>query len=118
MYLTIKLGVIFMIPSYTFSNLPAVDTITINIYKEPDKKKKKEKNTLLGYIHIPVSEISSRQFVEKWYPASSPFVGKAGKDTKGELPLIRIKARYQQVSILPMELYDDLSDVSSRTKHL
>ena len=39
----------------------------MNIYKEPDKKKKKEKNQLLGYIHIPVSDISSRQYVEKWY---------------------------------------------------
>lgn len=30
------------------SNLPAVDQITVNLYREPDKKKKKEKNALLG----------------------------------------------------------------------
>ena len=85
----------------------------MNIYKEPDKKKKKEKNTMLGYIHIPVSEISSRQYVERWYTASSPFVGKAGKESKGDMPLIRIKARYQTVNILPMDLYQDLTDVSN-----
>ena len=53
--------------SLLYSNLPSVETVTVNIYKEPDKKKKKEKNQLLGYIHIPVSDISSRQYVEKWY---------------------------------------------------
>ena len=31
-----------------FSNLPAVDTITVNLYREADKKKKKEKNILIG----------------------------------------------------------------------
>ena len=30
------------------SSLPEVETITINLYKEADKKKKKEKNILIG----------------------------------------------------------------------
>ena len=66
----------------------------------------------VGYVHIPVSSISGRQLTERWYPASSATVGKAGRDSKTELPLIRIKARYQTVSILPMDAYSKLSQVS------
>ncbi len=47
------------------------------------------------------------------YTASSAVVGKAGKHMKDELPLIRIKARYQTVQILPMENYHDLIQVQN-----
>ena len=95
-----------------FSNLPAIETITVNIYKEADKKKKKDKNQLLGYVHIPVEEIMGQQMTEKWYTASSATVGKAGKETKTEQPIIRLKARYQTVQILPMDIYQDFINVS------
>ena len=88
-----------------------MDHITLNLYREPDKKKKKEKNHLLGYIKIPVSEIGGRQLVERWYTTRSAVVGKAGKENRNELPLIRVKARYQTVQILPMEMYYDLIQV-------
>ncbi|ELT88294.1 hypothetical protein CAPTEDRAFT_225557 [Capitella teleta] len=90
---------------FDFCNLPAVDIITVNIYREADKKKKKEKNTLLGYVNIPISAIKGRQLSEKWYTASSATVGKAGRDSKTELPLVRIKARFQMDDILPMDAY-------------
>lgn len=45
------------------------------------------------------------------YTASSAVVGKYGKENKGELPLLRIKARYQTVHILPMDTYHDLIQV-------
>lgn len=45
------------------------------------------------------------------YAASSAIVGKAGKENKGELPLIRIRARYQVVNILPMDMYVPLIQV-------
>ena len=85
--------------------------MTVNIYKEADRKKKKEKNQLLGYINIPVEAIAQRHLVEKWYSASSAVVGKAGKERKDELPQVRIKARYQQVRILPMDQYAELIKV-------
>ena len=34
--------------TFLCSSLPAVETITVNVYREPDKKRKKEKNILIG----------------------------------------------------------------------
>ena len=90
-----------------------MEVITINVYREPDKKRKKEKNSLVGYVNIPVTDVSSRQLVEKWYTCSSATVGKPGKDGKGDMPILRIKARYQTVNILPMDMYDELLEVGS-----
>ncbi|XP_050417640.1 ras GTPase-activating protein nGAP isoform X4 [Patella vulgata] len=102
-----KSEMLFWGEHFEFSNLPPVDVITVNLFREADRKKKKDKNTLLGYINIPIAEIGNRQYVEKWYTAMSGTVGKAGKDTKTDLPIIRLKARYQTVHILPLDLYSD-----------
>jgi len=67
---------------------------------------------LSGYINIPTSEITGRTFVEKWFNSMSGTVGRVGKENKSENPLIRIKARYHTVDILPVEMYQDFSNVS------
>ncbi|PVD22436.1 hypothetical protein C0Q70_18248 [Pomacea canaliculata] len=92
---------------FEFRDLPTVETITVNMYREADKKKKKDKNVLVCYISMAVTDISNRQFVEKWFSANSGTVGKAGKETKSDLPLIRMKVRHQTVNILPLDLYQD-----------
>ncbi|KAL3871063.1 hypothetical protein ACJMK2_039086 [Sinanodonta woodiana] len=92
---------------FEFNNLPSVEIITVNLYREADKKKKKDRNTLLGYIKILAADVSNRQFVERWYNTSSGTVGKGGKESKTDLPIVRLKARYQTTQILPMELYQD-----------
>ncbi|ESO98887.1 hypothetical protein LOTGIDRAFT_114108, partial [Lottia gigantea] len=102
-----KSDMLFWGEHFEFNNLPPVDVITVNLFREADRKKKKDKNTLLGYINIPISEIGNRQYVEKWYTAASGTVGKAGKDSKNDLPIIRLKARYQTVHILPINLYSE-----------
>ncbi|XP_074653914.1 disabled homolog 2-interacting protein-like isoform X2 [Tubulanus polymorphus] len=98
-----KGDMLFWGEQFDFSNLPSVDVITVNLYREPDKKRKKEKNVLVGYINIPVTEIHSRHLIERWYTASCAILGK-GKE-KNELPIIRIKAKYQTIEILPMVMY-------------
>ena len=50
-------------------------------------------------------------FHPRRFNVSSGTVGKAGKETKGELPLIRMKVRHQTVNILPMDLYQDFIKV-------
>ncbi|XP_053709959.1 DAB2 interacting protein b isoform X3 [Synchiropus splendidus] len=105
----LKTDNVFWGEHFEFNNLPAVKSITAHLYKDTDKKKKKDKNNYIGLVNIPVAAVTGRQFVEKWYPVSTPNPPK-GK-TSG--PMIRIKARYQSMSILPMELYKEFAEYTT-----
>jgi hypothetical protein len=65
-----------------------------------------------GYVNISVGEINNRQMCERWYSVSSAVVGRSSRDTRLEIASVRIKARYQSVSILPLILYQSLVEVS------
>ncbi|XP_066536598.1 ras GTPase-activating protein nGAP isoform X2 [Hoplias malabaricus] len=91
---------------FEFGGLPSVRSITVHIYRDSDKKKKKDKSAYVGLVNIPVGGVSGRQFVEKWYPVSTPNTSKA----KGGGPSIRIKSRFQTFSILPMEQYKEFAE--------
>ncbi|XP_053328585.1 disabled homolog 2-interacting protein isoform X1 [Spea bombifrons] len=91
---------------FEFNNLPSLKSITVHLYKETDKKKKKDKNNYMGLVNIPIGAVTGRQFVEKWYPVVSPNPSKG----KSSGPMIRIKTRYQSISILPMELYKEFAE--------
>ncbi|XP_060064297.1 disabled homolog 2-interacting protein-like isoform X3 [Ylistrum balloti] len=109
-----KADMLFWGEHFEFNNLPPLEIVTINLFREADKKKKKDKSCLIGYVNIPVADICNRQFVEKWYTTSSGTVGKIGKENKSELPLVRLKARFHVVDILPMELYHDFTQYLSQ----
>ncbi|KAL0979734.1 hypothetical protein UPYG_G00188880 [Umbra pygmaea] len=102
----LKTDNVFWGEHFEFNNLPAVKSVTVHLYKESDKKKKKDKNNYVGLVNIPVGTVTGRQFVEKWYSVSTPNSNK-GK-TPG--PMIRLKSRYQSISILPMELYKEFAE--------
>ncbi|XP_040216282.1 ras GTPase-activating protein nGAP isoform X3 [Rana temporaria] len=97
---------IFWGEHFEFSGLPPIHNITVHIYKDVEKKKKKDKNNYVGLVNIPMASVTGRQFVEKWYPVSTPTANK-GK-TGG--PSIRIKSRYQTITILPMEQYKEFAE--------
>ncbi|KAM9337936.1 DAB2 interacting protein b isoform 1-T1 [Symphorus nematophorus] len=105
----LKTDNVFWGEHFEFNNLPAVKSITAHLYKDTDKKKKKDKNNYIGLVNIPVAAVTGRQFVEKWYPVSTPNPPK-GK-TSG--PMIRIKARYQSMNILPMEMYKEFAEYTT-----
>uniref|UniRef100_A0A8B9KKF8 DAB2 interacting protein b n=1 Tax=Astyanax mexicanus TaxID=7994 RepID=A0A8B9KKF8_ASTMX len=105
----LKADNIFWGEHFEFSNLPAVQNITVHLYRDSEKKKKKDKNNYVGLVSIPVETVTSRQLVEKWYPVSTPNPSK-GK-TAG--PMIRIKARYQSMNILPMEMYKEFAEYTT-----
>lgn len=71
-----------------------------------EKKKKKDKNNYVGLVNIPMASVTGRQFVEKWYPVSMPTPNKG----KSGGPSIRIKSRYQTITILPMEQYKEFAE--------
>uniref|UniRef100_A0A8C1AXM3 DAB2 interacting protein b n=1 Tax=Cyprinus carpio carpio TaxID=630221 RepID=A0A8C1AXM3_CYPCA len=102
----LKTDNVFWGEHFEFNNLPTVQNITVHLYRDSDKKKKRDKNNYVGLVSIPVVNVTSRQLVEKWYPVSQPNPGK-GK-TAG--PMVRIKARYQSMNILPMELYKEFAE--------
>uniref|UniRef100_A0A8C5R9K0 DAB2 interacting protein n=1 Tax=Leptobrachium leishanense TaxID=445787 RepID=A0A8C5R9K0_9ANUR len=102
----LKTDNVFWGEHFEFNNLPPLKSITVHIYKETDKKKKKDKNNYVGLVSIPIAAVTGRQFVEKWYPIISPNPSKG----KSAGPMIRIKTRYQSISILPMELYKEFAE--------
>ncbi|XP_060788327.1 disabled homolog 2-interacting protein isoform X2 [Neoarius graeffei] len=102
----LKTDNVFWGEHFEFNNLPSVKSITVHLYKETDKKKKKDKNNYVGLVNIPVSAVTGRQFVEKWYTISTPNPSKG----KAPGPMVRMKCRYQSMSILPMELYKEFAE--------
>ncbi|XP_036435282.1 disabled homolog 2-interacting protein isoform X1 [Colossoma macropomum] len=102
----LKTDNVFWGEHFEFNNLPSVKSITVHLYKETDKKKKKDKNNYIGLVNVPIAVVTGRQFVEKWYTVSTPNPNK-GK-TPG--PMVRMKCRYQSMSILPMELYKEFAE--------
>ncbi|GFY47272.1 ras GTPase-activating protein raskol [Trichonephila inaurata madagascariensis] len=88
---------------FEFNSLPTVTSIYVNLYREADKKKRRDKNVLIGCVHIPVSAINGKHLLEKWYPVTTE-KNHSGKDC----PSIRIKSRFQTVEVLPLIVYKDL----------
>ncbi|XP_054623808.1 ras GTPase-activating protein nGAP isoform X2 [Dunckerocampus dactyliophorus] len=91
---------------FHLADLPAVHSITVHVYRDMDKKKKKDKNNYVGLVNIPVESVTGRQFVERWYPVSTPTAAKV----KGGGPSVRIKSRFQTIAILPMEQYKEFAE--------
>lgn len=94
---------------FDFSGLPPVHSITVHVYRDVSdvqKKKKKDKNNYVGLVNIGLNGGSGRQFMEKWYSLSTPSSAKS----KGSTPSIRIKWRFQTISILPMEQYKEFAE--------
>ncbi|CAE1282819.1 Ras/Rap GTPase-activating protein SynGAP,RAS protein activator like-3,Ras GTPase-activating protein gap-2,Probable Ras GTPase-activating protein,Disabled homolog 2-interacting protein,Ras GTPase-activating protein nGAP [Acanthosepion pharaonis] len=101
---------------FEFNNLKNINQIIIQLYREADKKKKKDKTTKIGCVSIPVHELGNKQLIEKWYTANSIVVGKQGRENRTELPLVRVRVKYQSVQILPLDLYHDFTEYIYPTK--
>ncbi|KAG7232845.1 hypothetical protein INR49_008035 [Caranx melampygus] len=105
----LKTDNIFWGERFDFSSLPSVSAITLHLYKDTDRKRKKDKSSYVGLVNIPVATVTSRQLVEKWYSVSTPSTSRG----KSSVPTVRIKARYQSIVILPMEQYKEFAEYIS-----
>nr|XP_033479654.1 disabled homolog 2-interacting protein [Epinephelus lanceolatus] len=102
---------------FELDNLPCVSQITLHLFREEDPKKKRhsrEESSLhpLGSVAIPLAEIRGRTYQEKWYPIT-PYKasGTAGnKELLGPQASLRIKARFQNLQVLPMEKYKEFAE--------
>lgn len=68
----LKTDNIFWGERFDFSSLPPVASITLHLYKDTDRKRKKDKSSYVGLVNIPVATVTGRQLVEKWYTLSTP----------------------------------------------
>ncbi|XP_034398444.1 disabled homolog 2-interacting protein-like isoform X1 [Cyclopterus lumpus] len=105
----LKTDNIFWGERFDFSSLPSVASITLHLYKDTDRKRKKDKSSYVGLVNIPVAMVTGRQMVEKWYSVSTPSTSRG----KSSVPTVRVKARYQSIVILPMEQYKEFAEYIS-----
>ncbi|KAK7789430.1 hypothetical protein R5R35_004961 [Gryllus longicercus] len=91
---------------FDFYHLPAVNVINVSLFREPDRKKKRDRNTLVGTVSIPVHDVAGPFLTERWYPV----LGEKGSTNSSggkEPPSLRVKCRFQSVEILPVHVYAD-----------
>lgn len=68
----LKTDNIFWGERFDFSSLPSISAVTLHLYKDTDRKRKKDKSSYVGLVNIPVATVTGRQLVEKWYAVSTP----------------------------------------------
>lgn len=106
---------------FELDNLPCISQITLHLFREDDPKKKRlsrDEFSLhpLGSVAVPLEEIRGRMYQEKWYPIS-PYKAPASagsKDLLGPQASLRIKARFQNLKVLPMEKYKEFAEYVTR----
>uniref|UniRef100_A0AC35UIK1 Ras-GAP domain-containing protein n=1 Tax=Rhabditophanes sp. KR3021 TaxID=114890 RepID=A0AC35UIK1_9BILA len=110
-----KFDICFFGEYFDFSLLPKIEDVCINLYREADPKKRKDRTTLVGYILIKMDQLISRHPVERWYTVKVGSDASTGnkltsnwvsRSSPAEAPSIRIKARFQSVDILPKHIYE------------
>lgn len=102
---------------FELDNLPSVSQISLHLFREEDSKKKRhsrEESNLhpLGSVEIPLADVRGRTYQEKWYPIPPhKAAGAAGnKELLGPQASLRIKARFQNLKVLPMEKYKEFAE--------
>lgn len=102
---------------FELDNLPCISQITLHFFREEDPKKKRhsrEESSFhpLGSVAVPLDEIRGRTYQEKWYPII-PYKAPAStgsKDLLGPQASLRIRARFQNLKVLPMEKYKEFAE--------
>uniref|UniRef100_A0AAG5DSB9 Ras GTPase-activating protein n=1 Tax=Anopheles atroparvus TaxID=41427 RepID=A0AAG5DSB9_ANOAO len=96
---------------FDFPDVPELNVITVNVFREADKKKKRDKHILIGTVKIPIHEVTSRTFAEDWYQILAEKHDSISKSlSKEPVPTLRIKCRFQSIDILPLGVYQEFLD--------
>ncbi|XP_060774507.1 RAS protein activator like-3 isoform X1 [Neoarius graeffei] len=102
---------------FELDNLPPVTQITLHLFRDDDPKKKRHSKDEcisypLGSVALSLANIKGRIFQEKWYPII-PFKppGTSGvKEQLGPQACVRVKARFQNLQVLPIERYKEFAE--------
>ncbi|XP_076346705.1 ras GTPase-activating protein raskol-like isoform X4 [Tachypleus tridentatus] len=97
---------------FEFNQLEKIESVIVNLYRESETKKRR--NKLIGSLEIPIEVISGKHLTESRYKVRLE-KNSGIKDP----PSIRIKARFQSVNILPFDMYKDFREfLCSKNKPL
>lgn len=97
---------------FDFPDIPDINVIHVNVFRECEKKKKRDKHVLVGTVKIPIHEVTSRTISEDWYTIiSDKHQDSISRNSSKEpIPTLRIKCRFQSIDILPIDVYGDFLD--------
>ncbi|XP_035793720.1 ras GTPase-activating protein raskol-like [Anopheles albimanus] len=89
---------------FEFLDIPNPKLIKINVFCEADKKTRSEK--LIGSVHIRIQDVMPHVFCEEWYPIlTEKKDGTSKRSSKQSKSTLRIKYRFQSLTILPINEY-------------
>uniref|UniRef100_A0A3B4A607 RAS protein activator like 3 n=1 Tax=Periophthalmus magnuspinnatus TaxID=409849 RepID=A0A3B4A607_9GOBI len=100
---------------FELDNLPSISQITLHLFRDEDPKKKRhsrDESTIqpLGSVNIALAEIRGRSYQEKWYPIVPYKPSGTAKEVLGPQASLRIKGRFQNLKVLPMEKYKEFAE--------
>lgn len=104
----LRTDLLFWGEHFDFPDIPDINVITVNVYRECEKKKKRDKHSFVGSVKIPIHEVTTKAFCEDWYPIMSEKNNSISRSSAKEvIPTLRIKCRFQRIDILPIGVYDE-----------
>lgn len=102
---------------FELDNLPPVTQITLHLFRDEDPKKKRYSRDdsimhPLGSVALVLADIKGRAYQEKWYPIIpyKPTGTSTAKDQIGPQALLRVKAKFQNLKVLPIERYKEFAE--------
>ncbi|XP_050092659.1 ras GTPase-activating protein raskol isoform X2 [Anopheles aquasalis] len=91
-----------------FLDIPKPKIIKINVYCEADKKKRRDNFLLIGSVSIRIQDVMPHGLCEDWYPIlAEKMEGIRKRSSKQSQSTIRIKCRFQSLTILPINEYQE-----------
>nr|XP_023647759.1 RAS protein activator like-3-like isoform X2 [Paramormyrops kingsleyae] len=102
---------------FELDNLPPVSQLTLHLFRDDEAKKKRHSRDEtpsfpLGSVAISLANIRGRAFHEDWYRIV-PYkaAGSGGtKDQLGPQASLRVKGRFQNLRVLPIERYKEFAE--------
>ncbi|XP_048869178.1 ras GTPase-activating protein nGAP isoform X2 [Brienomyrus brachyistius] len=102
---------------FELDNLPPVSQLTLHLFRDDESKKKRHSRDEtssfpLGSVAISLANIRGRAFHEDWYRIV-PYkaAGSGGiKDQLGPQASLRVKSRFQNLRVLPIERYKEFAE--------
>ncbi|XP_067115546.1 RAS protein activator like-3 isoform X1 [Osmerus mordax] len=102
---------------FELDNLPTFSQIILHLFRDEDPKKKRHSRDEaslhpIGSVAISLADIRGRTYQEKWHPIIPYKASGTGgaKEQLGPQASLRVKARFQNLQVLPIEKYKEFAE--------